>query len=179
MLLAVVAPACSSQDSSSSASTTTAAATGSTTSGPPTTGAPSTGQTDPVEAEELPFVGLDEPVELLDGVSVVAVAVDAVQVEALGPGDTSGPGFAVTLRFTNASAAPFDLSGLAVNATTGADKVPALPSDAAPAEAPSGELAPGDERSATFVFRSDAPQDETVELSVATDAGPRVARITW
>jgi hypothetical protein len=79
-----------------------------------------------------------------------------VVVDARGPGQVAGPGFAVRVSVKNGSATPFDLGGLAVNASYGAQASPASPTDAAPAAPMKGRLAPGADAVGTYVFTAPA-----------------------
>jgi hypothetical protein len=79
-----------------------------------------------------------------------------VTVGARGPGEVAGPAFAVRVTVTNGSASPFDLGGLAVNASYGRQETPASPSDADPAAPLRGRLAPGAQAVGTYVFGAPA-----------------------
>ena len=105
------------------------------------------------------------------------VSVEPVAVDARGPGEIAGSGAAVRLRVRNASSAPADLAGLAVTASS-PDGVPAVPSSGEPAEPLAGALAPGEQRSGTYVFAlpAGAPRGEpALRVEVGSDAAREVA----
>jgi hypothetical protein len=104
----------------------------------------------------LPPVPAGRPGEFGGGVSVVLVGSRAVEVEAHGPGETSGPAMAVTLEVRNSGRAPLDLGAIAVNAAQ-IDGTPGVPTSVDPAAPFTGSVAPGGAARATYVFRVERP----------------------
>ncbi len=118
-----------------------------------------------------PAVPLDRPAATGDGITATVSSIEAVDGIGEGRGNVSGPALRVTVRITNGTAEPVDLSGAAVGLTHGGDAVPASPLDD-PSQAPfSGSVAPGDTAQGVYVFR--VPQDDrdTVTVSVGHRAG--------
>ncbi len=121
---------------------------------------------------DLPVVDAGVDVAINSGIVVTVSEPRGVNIEAIGPGEISGAGIAVTVEIRNESESPLDLSGLAVNALYG--DVPADTSMAEPSDPMRGSLAPGKEASGVYVFRmpggasSDSLRIE-VEHNGATD----------
>jgi hypothetical protein len=137
------------------------------TPGPPPppgpTGAPAIG------ISTLPPVPVGEAATFSDvRLAANVLKIDPVQLGANGPGEIAGPGVAATVWFSNESDKDIDLGGVTVNAyyRDGADKVPAAPSDAAPAGPVSGALAPRQTRSGVYVFQIPAGQAGSISVEV-------------
>jgi hypothetical protein len=178
-----VAAACSSDEdgttTTSSASTSDPSATASSTSdpGPATSGPPATASsTPPVGTEELPVAAPGEVVDLGGGVRVSVVELRPVDVQARGPGETDGPGVAVAVEVVNGSNAAFDLGSVVVNASTGPELEPAIPSDADPAVELRGSLAPGATAEGVYVFQTADDPGAGIVVDVSSGAAARVAR---
>ena len=113
----------------------------------------------------------------LGALRATVVSVEPVAVDARGPGEIAGPGAVVRLRVRNASSAPAGLAGLAVTASS-PDGVPAVPSGGEPAQPLAGALAPGEQRSGTYVFAlpAGAPRGApALRVEVGSDAAREVA----
>lgn len=170
---AVLAAGCSSDDG---ASTTTTARGGgstssgpSTTKGPDTTGVPATAPVSaPVAINPLAPVGTGTPADFGGGVTATLTGTRSVDVVAHTPGETSGPGVAATIKVSNGSKQPFDLSTIAVNATYG-DGTPAIVSRSDPAQDLTGTVDPGKTATGVYVFR--VPKDQTGSLVVQVQSG--------
>lgn len=137
----------------------------------PSAEAPAVDRTVAADAQATaPAVPLDRSVEV-GGTVVRVTAARVVDVAAQGVGDVDGPGVAITLAVRNGSAQPLSLDTLGVTVTSGAEAVPAAPSDADPASPLVGTVEPGDERSGTWVFRTGQgdPADLHVVVSLAAD----------
>ena len=134
------------------------------TPGPPPppgpTGAPAIG------ISTLPPVPVGEPAGFSDvKLGARVVKIDQVQLGANGPGEIAGPGVAATVEFSNESDKDIDLGGVTVNAYYG-EKVPAPPSDAAPAGPVSGPLPPKQSKSGVYVFQVPAGQSGKLSVEV-------------
>lgn len=178
VLPACVLAACGSGDAAPSSSV--AAASTSSTSvdgGPATSGPPATASsTPPVGTEELPVVAPGEVVDLGSGVRVSVLELRPVDVQARGPGEVSGTGVAVTVEVDNTSSAPFDLGSVVVNAATGPELEPAIPTDAEPADSLRGTLGTGATATGVYVFQTDADLAGGIVVDVSSGASARVAR---
>lgn len=157
--------------------TSTGVSTTSTTvAGPSTSGAPATVTSSPVVGvNDLGPVGTDEPLEVGTGVTVSVTDVKFLDVDSRAPGETSGPAAAVTLEVRNDSSAPFDLGQVAVSATYG-EALPAIPTDADPADAVTGSLPAGKSRTGVYVFRLGDEKRPPVLVTVGSGTGPNVLR---
>ena len=116
-------------------------------------------------------VPLEHPVQLRGGVVVHVTRAQKTDVVAQGAGEVSGPGVAITLLLRNDGSQPLLLDTLSVTLATGAEAVPAAPSEAEPASPLVGTVEAGDERSGTWVFRT-GPGDLSelhVVVSVSAD----------
>lgn len=116
----------------------------------------------------LPPVRVAEPADFGGGLFAVVTRVQAVELEARGPGETAGAGVVVTLELRNESDETVDLGGIAINASYG-DGVPAIRNSSAPGATLSGSLAPGDHRSGVYAFR--VPDDEQTSLLIDVHHG--------
>jgi hypothetical protein len=138
------------------------------TPGPPPppgpTGAPAIG------ISTLPPVPVGQAATFSDvKLAASVLTIDSVQLGANGPGEIAGPGVAATVQFSNESDKDIDLGGVTVNAYYGGtadDKVPAAPSDAAPAGPVSGSLAPQQTRSGVYVFQVPAGRTGSISVEV-------------
>ncbi len=101
---------------------------------------------------DLPAVDAGEEVAINSGIFVTVSEPREVNIEAIGPGEISGAGIALTVQIRNESESPLDLSGLAVNALYGA--VPADTTMAEPSDPLTGSLAPGKDATGVYVFRT-------------------------
>ncbi|MBO3088923.1 hypothetical protein [Cellulomonas dongxiuzhuiae] len=137
---------------------------------PPAAGAPADGGHVPTVT-----VPIDAVAELAEAVTARLSAVDAVDGEAVQPGEVGGPALRVEIELVNGSTAPLDLRGAVVNLYHGPQQTPAT----ALTEPGGSPLPHGLEAGATatgaFVFAvpADARDDVRVELDVRA-VGPVV-----
>jgi hypothetical protein len=126
-----------------------------------------------VAVSPAPPVAVGSTAALTTGVVVTVGAPRRVRVTAQGPGEIAGPAVAVPVTVRNASAKPFDLGGLVVNAAFGRSATPAPPTDADPARRLAGALAPGATARGTYVFL--APGGSSgFRFEVVSDAAARI-----
>jgi hypothetical protein len=118
-------------------------------------------------------VGKGTPVDFGGGVTATLTATKTLDVDAKGPGETSGPAVAATIQVTNGSNQPFDLSTLAVTATYGAS-VPAVQTGAGPAEDFKGSVAPGSSATGVYVFRVPSADADSVVVQVQSGLKQKV-----
>lgn len=149
--------------SSTSTTSTTLAGTG-TAPSPPGSG---------VTGNVLPAVKVGQAAPLAPNLFATVTKIEPVTLEAHGIGETSGPGVVVTLQLRNATAAPVDLTGLAINAHSGA-AVPAPPNGGPPAQPLTGSLAPGATATGKYAFRVPSSQVDTVKIDIQDSAAPNV-----
>lgn len=118
-----------------------------------------------------PPVDLDEEASFGTGVTATVVRVDAIEAEARGPGEISGPALAFEVEVTNGADAEVSLDAVTVNLTD-ADGAPGLPMTGSPADPFGGVLAPGRSTTGVYVFTvdSDARDDVTLEVAYTTEA---------
>ncbi|MCZ2836432.1 hypothetical protein [Modestobacter sp. VKM Ac-2985] len=136
-----------------------------------------TAQGSPDLPEDLPAVALDEPVAV-DAVTMSVVSLEAIDGQASGPGNVSGPAVRVTVRITNDGSAPLVLDGAVVTVVHGADATPAAPLDDPSALRFTGSLAAGESAAGVYVFSVPAEQRGDVRVQVAHQPGAPVAVFT-
>lgn len=137
--------------------------------------APATGPTgDPVVdfVVQAPVL-VGESTEIGEGLVVAVVRVDDIDLEAQGIGETSGPGVAVIVEIRNDRDEPVDVGGVVVNATVRTD-VPATPHFSTPYAPFEGELAPGETATATYPFRVDTADRDSLVVDIHHDRSPNV-----
>ena len=88
----------------------------------------------------------------LGGVSTTVTNVSALTTTATGPGEIAGPAVAVQVQIRNNGSTPFNLDSLFVT-TNDSGGAPGQPSTSDPASPLTGELAPADQATGTYVFR--------------------------
>jgi hypothetical protein len=149
-----------------------ATGTGTRTPGPParaTSGAP-------VAVTPLPPAPVGKPATVKSGVDISLAKVDDVtRVDASGPGETAGPGVAVTIVVKNTGTDAFDLDGLAVNAYFAPRNTPANPGGSAKATPLQGQLAGGKTATGTYYFTMTAAQAKTLRVEVSSSSSPNIA----
>lgn len=129
-------------------------------SGAPATPTPDPGASGSPIAPELAPAAPTQPVVGGDATTVSLALIEAVQGEAVAPGETSGPAIRVTVRIDNTSDEPLDTSYVVVNAYVGEDRTPA-PGLGHPGGAPfEGTLEPGASAEGVFLF-SVAPESRS------------------
>ncbi|HWV50456.1 MAG TPA: hypothetical protein VN035_13470 [Microbacterium sp.] len=136
-------------------------------SGAPITPSPLPTASDSPIAPELEPVEPTQPAVGADGVVVSLPLVEAIEGEAVAPGETSGPAIRVTVRIENATDEPLDTAFVVVNAYTGADRAPA-PSLTKPGGAPfEGSLGAGESAEGVYLFT--LPADERSDVTIGVD----------
>lgn len=88
-----------------------------------------------------------------NGLQATVIRVDMVDVEGIGPHETSGPGVSLVLKLTNSSDSPMDLISSAVT-VTGRDGEIGIPVRSG-WDAHEGVLEPGASQVGTYAFRLD------------------------
>lgn len=158
---------------------------GTASAGPPATASPlpsgaPAGSPPPLETARpsvaistLPAVAVGETAPLAEGVTVTVGGIEATEVEANGPGDVAGDGAAVAVSVANRTALPFDLGGLVVTATYGANQ-PASPGGAGNGTPLTGVLKAGASAAGTYVFSVPASALSSLRVQVSSDSSPNV-----
>jgi hypothetical protein len=116
-------------------------------------------------------VGIDDTADFGNGVSARLTAVEAVEAEGNLPGEFSGPAVALTIEVTNGSRQSIDLGAVTADLTF-RDGVSAYPVRDPERRPFSGELAPGDVATGSYVFTLDPAEraDVALRLSYTTEA---------
>ena len=104
------------------------------------------------------------------------IEVKPYTVEAVAPGDISGPGVRVVLKVTNNSGAVVDASGIAVTADYG--DTPASPASDLSRDQLSGDLAPGASATGVYVFRDPDAKTGPLRLRIEYNQSQDVVVIT-
>lgn len=110
-----------------------------------------------------------------EGADILLARLEAVQGEAALAGETSGPAVRATVRIVNTGSEPLDLDYVAVNAYSGADRVPAgtlTQPGGVPFE---GILSPGDAAEGVYLFTIPEGDRDDVTLTVDYLFGAQVA----
>ncbi|EIC06661.1 hypothetical protein OR221_0112 [Microbacterium laevaniformans OR221] len=129
----------------------------------PETTAPADGS----ERPTLPPVPLDGIAEVPAGLGVRVTSIDAVEGEAVVPGEIAGPALRVTVEIDNSSADAIDLRTATVTLAYGDPLQPGNPiSKPAGASFPD-TVEPGQSASGTFVF--EVPKDQRDRVQIAVD----------
>lgn len=141
--------------------------TASTTSGTPSPSPRrSTAPADPAPASTRPAAPLDEPEAVDAGLTARVRTLEAVQGEALGPGEVAGPALRATLVLTNRTGHAVDLSSSIVSLFYGPDQTPASPVSGPGARALPARLARGGSATGRFVFTVPADQRDDVLITL-------------
>ncbi|MGG7450638.1 hypothetical protein ACQ3HE_07080 [Plantibacter auratus] len=141
--------------SSTSAGATTPGATGSSTGAPEPGGRPT----------QTP-IAFDDDAEPLPGVTVAITGLEAVDGEATGVGEISGPAVRVSVEFVNGSDAEVDLRTVQVTADSGPDRTASSELSGPGVVAFPARLAAGDRATAVYVFAVPADQRESFRVFV-------------
>jgi hypothetical protein len=126
-----------------------------------------------VAVTTLPAVPVGSRTPISANVLVSVRGLRTLTVSATGPGEIAGSAVAFAVEIRNQGSRPVDLGGFTVTASYGS-KVPAPPSNAAPADALTGRLDPGGTAAGTYVFRMPANQVGSVRIQVSSNASPNV-----
>lgn len=138
------------------------------TAGPPT--GVSSGP--PAGVNRLPRAKVGQEVDFGDGLLAKVADVKAIDVKAVGPGETSGSGIAVRLVIRNTSKAPVDLAQLSVDVTD-LERVPAVPSRGKPADWLRGHLKRDAAATGTYVFRYEGALDR-LSIDIYNAGSPNI-----
>jgi hypothetical protein len=145
-----------------------------TTSRPPVAPSPVTGSPS-VAISTAPPVPVGSSAALAPDIQVTVAAPRVVKVAARGPGEIAGSALVVTVTVRNVSGAPFDLGGLAVNASYGKGTgTPAPPTEADPYDPLKGRLAAGGSAKGQYVFTAPATAASTLRVEVSSNASARI-----
>lgn len=138
------------------------------TPGSTATASPTDSASEPESVETLPAVDLDEDADFGNGITARVAKVRAVNAEASGAGEISGPAVAVTIELENGTAKKLDLGTVNVQMVYGDDDTPALPvfGDSR-ADSFSGSLKPDATKKGVYIFTvpKDARGDATITVS--------------
>lgn len=107
----------------------------------------------PIVGAALPPVRATESASLENGVAISIVSSETVDIEARIPGETSGPATVLTLKITNGTTSPIDLSAVLVDLLDDEGRSFTLIDSADLATSFDTPLKPGGTSSASFVFR--------------------------
>lgn len=113
-------------------------------------------------AEPVP---LEAPADFGTDVTATVDSVRAIQAQAQGPGETSGPALVFTVTFTNSSTETVDLGSVTIN-LAGSDGAPGVQMIGPPASPVSGVIAAGESATGVYVFTLDRDQQDRVRLEV-------------
>ena len=130
----------------------------------------------PVPAGPTTRAELDDPVRLPDDVTVDVLGVEATDVEAVGPGETSGRALVVQVRLENASGSEVDVDGAQVSLLYEGQREIGTPTPGGPAEPFAGRLGARRSTEGRYVFRVPRTKQEDVTILVTYAAGAPVAR---
>jgi hypothetical protein len=109
------------------------------------------------------------------GLTVELASIAAVQAEAKGPGEISGPGLRVTVAAANDGEDAVSLDSVVVFLSYGSDRTPATQFTSS-SEPLAGDLSPGSSRQGTYVFTVPTDQRDDVRVEVSyTGSAPTVA----
>jgi len=145
-----------------------------TTSAKPSTSTSGSGST-PTQPRytTLPAVAVGQASPLGANLFATVTKVEAMKLEARGPGDVAGPGVLVSLEIRNDTGKPINLNLLAVNASYG-DGVPASPVLGAPGPRLSGRLAAGDAKTGRYEFGVPGGAKGQIVIDVQSSAFPNI-----
>jgi hypothetical protein len=130
----------------------------------------------PVNDGPTQTADLEEPAALRDGVEVSLVGITSTSIEAVGPGDTSGPAIAVTVRVRNGSKESISVDNAVITMLYGKKGTVATPSPADPAKPLEGTVERDGSAEGTYVFRVPAKTQDKVTVLVTYTAGAPVAQ---
>jgi len=120
-------------------------------------------------------VGIDAVAQLADSVTARVSSWEAVDGEAVQPGEKAGPALRVTVEVANGTAAPLDLRAAVVNLSYGPERTPATALSQPGGSPLPHAVEPGATADGAFVFAvpADARGDVHLELDVRA-VGPVV-----
>lgn len=127
-----------------------------------------------VAVSTLRPVRIEQSVAMTPRLTVTVGGLRSMQIQAMAPGDTSGPGVSVVVEVRNSSPTPIDLDGMSVTAEYAAG-VPGEPSTSSPYAPLAGTLPGGKIARGTYVFGVPESAVGTVRIEVASDVAAGVA----
>lgn len=130
----------------------------------------------PVKDGPTESVRLEQTADLDNEISIALVKVEPTAIKAVGPGDTSGPAIAVTVRIVNGSEQQVEIDNAVVTMSYGKKGTVGTPSPADPAEPFAGSVEAGDSAEGTYVFRVAEKTQDEVTVQVTYTAGAPVAK---
>lgn len=116
-----------------------------------------------------PAVGLDDPAAFESGVTARLDELEAVQGEAQGPGEVSGPAVRVTIELTNGTGAAIALDRTVINVYGGPEQTPGSPLSGPGVDEFSGSLAAGGSATGVYVFALPLDQRDPLQVTVSYD----------
>jgi len=127
------------------------------------------------DAAPTTTVGIDAVAQLADSVTARVSSWEAVDGEAVQPGEKAGPALRVTVEVANGTAAPLDLRAAVVNLSYGPERTPATALSQPGGSPLPHAVEPGATADGAFVFAvpADARGDVHLELDVRA-VGPVV-----
>lgn len=146
---------------------------------PATTEVPAPGGGDINQTVEVGEIPSNPPVPLSEastndtGVSVALAGIEQVTTEANLPGEIAGPGLKVTVKITNGSSEPLDLSNVVVDLQD-AVQTPSIPMTTG-ATPLTGFLAAGEEANGVYIFTTSSGYTDPATVTVTYSAGQPVA----
>jgi len=137
---------------------------------------PGSGGTEPTHAVRTKkAVPLDATADFGTGLTVRITRITPISGKATAPGEVDGPALRMALLAHNAGTRPIPLDGSVVFVSYGPDRTPASELSSGE-ERFTGSVAPGDTRSATYVFTVPKDQRDDVRVEVSyTGRAPTVA----
>jgi hypothetical protein len=120
----------------------------------------------PGRPKALSPVPLDQPTDYGDGVSARLVDIKAVDAQAHGAGETSGPALAVIVELTNTTGEAMSLDTVAVNMYLGAGGSPAARIQSESGAPFSGSLEAGATAQAVYAFTVPVDRRDLVTVTV-------------
>jgi hypothetical protein len=123
-----------------------------------------------------PATPIGVPASDAGGLRFAIESIDAVQGEASAPGEIGGPAVEVTVRATNTSNAPIEVSFTTVDLRHGADEVPAAPF-AIGTSPLSGRLGPGASATGVYVFA--VPEQRREQVRIYVTARPELPAVVF
>lgn len=164
-----------SNGSSPRAAATAGATTSADPSAPASSGAPTDGGSPAAEAPGGGTVSddireFDDNADIGGDVSVALSKIEAIEGEAQGPGEISGPSIRFTVTFTNKSDAAYSLAGAVTNLYFGPDQIPAIPLQGPGGASFPSEVKPGETATGTFIYNVPTDQRDQVRITVDYEA---------
>ena len=120
-----------------------------------------------------PPVALQAPANV-NSVVVSLVTIQSLTVGVSGPGEVAGPALAVTVKISNNSSKPVDVSSAVVTLLDAQGQV-GTPTPASPAAPFTGSIQPGASASGVYVFGVAKTQRNPIDVYVSYTAGAATA----